>query len=129
MLMVLALVAGWPLLRTIWFALHRRQPRPTSTQREFIGFVNFNYLLTDPDWWNAVWNTVVFAADLGDHRDRSWASASRWRSTRTSRGRGLLRAAVLIPWAIPTVVSAQMWGWMFHDVFGVINDDPAWRSG
>ena len=36
-------------------------------------------------------------------------------------GRGLLRAAVLIPWAIPTVVSAQMWGWMFHDVFGVIN--------
>jgi trehalose/maltose transport system permease protein len=37
-------------------------------------------------------------------------------------GRGLLRAAVLIPWAIPTVVSAQMWGWMFHDVFGVINE-------
>ena len=36
-------------------------------------------------------------------------------------GRGLLRAAVLIPWAIPTVVSAQMWGWMFNDVFGVIN--------
>jgi trehalose/maltose transport system permease protein len=38
------------------------------------------------------------------------------------RGRGLLRAAVLIPWAIPTVVSAQMWVWMFHDVFGVINE-------
>ncbi len=33
----------------------------------------------------------------------------------------MLRAAVLIPWAIPTVVSAQMWSWMFHDVFGVIN--------
>jgi trehalose/maltose transport system permease protein len=31
------------------------------------------------------------------------------------------RAAVLIPWAIPTVVSAQMWSWMFNDVFGVIN--------
>ena len=40
---------------------------------------------------------------------------------RTCAGRGLLRAAVLIPWAIPTVVSAQMWSWMFHDVFGVIN--------
>jgi trehalose/maltose transport system permease protein len=33
----------------------------------------------------------------------------------------VLRAAVLIPWAIPTVVSAKMWGWMFNDVFGVIN--------
>ena len=60
--------------------------------------------------------------------ETSSASASRWRSTRTSRGRGLLRAAVLIPWAIPTVVSAQMWSWMFHDVFGVINARAAWRS-
>jgi trehalose/maltose transport system permease protein len=38
------------------------------------------------------------------------------------RGRGVLRAAMLIPWAIPTVVSAQMWGWMLHDQYGVINE-------
>jgi trehalose/maltose transport system permease protein len=38
------------------------------------------------------------------------------------KGRGLLRAAVLIPWAIPTVVSAQMWAWMFNDVFGILNE-------
>ena len=42
-------------------------------------------------------------------------------SRKSSRGRGGLRAAILIPWAIPTVVSAQMWNWMFNDVFGVIN--------
>ena len=29
---------------------------------------------------------------------------------------------MLIPWAIPTVVSAQMWGWMYHDLYGVINE-------
>jgi len=34
----------------------------------------------------------------------------------------VLRAAMLIPWAIPTVVSAQMWGWMLHDQYGVINE-------
>ena len=33
-----------------------------------------------------------------------------------------MRAIVLIPWAIPTVVSAKMWNWMLHDQFGVIND-------
>jgi trehalose/maltose transport system permease protein len=37
-------------------------------------------------------------------------------------GRGLMRAVILIPWAIPTVVSARMWNWMLHDQFGVIND-------
>jgi trehalose/maltose transport system permease protein len=37
-------------------------------------------------------------------------------------GRGFLRTAMLVPWAIPTAISAQMWKWMYHDVFGVIND-------
>src|SRR4029450_1324197 len=38
------------------------------------------------------------------------------------RGRGATRAAMLVPWAIPTVVSATMWKWMYHDIYGVFND-------
>jgi trehalose/maltose transport system permease protein len=38
------------------------------------------------------------------------------------RGRGWVRAATLIPWAVPTIVSAKMWGWMLHDQFGIINE-------
>jgi len=38
------------------------------------------------------------------------------------RGQGLVRTAILVPWAIPTIVPAKMWGWMFHDQYGVIND-------
>ena len=37
------------------------------------------------------------------------------------RGRGLLRAVVLIPWAIPTVVSSQMWRFIFNDRYGLVN--------
>jgi trehalose/maltose transport system permease protein len=37
------------------------------------------------------------------------------------KGRPWVRTAVLIPWAIPTIVSAKMWGWMLHDVYGVVN--------
>ena len=37
-------------------------------------------------------------------------------------GRPLVRAAVIVPWAVPTIVSAQLWGWMYHDQFGVLND-------
>jgi trehalose/maltose transport system permease protein len=36
-------------------------------------------------------------------------------------GRGLVRAAILIPWAMPTIVSAELWGWMLHDQFGSVN--------
>ena len=37
-------------------------------------------------------------------------------------GRGLVRAAILVPWAIPTIVSAKMWAWMINDQFGILND-------
>ena len=37
-------------------------------------------------------------------------------------GRGIVRAAILIPWAIPTIVSAKMWAWMLNDQFGILND-------
>jgi trehalose/maltose transport system permease protein len=119
MLIVLALVAGWPLARTIWFGFTDANLSDLETA-EFIGFANYNYLLTDPEWWNAVWNTFVFAS-ISVTLETIFGLAIALALDAHFRGRGLLRAAVLIPWAIPTVVSAQMWGWMFHDVFGVIN--------
>jgi trehalose/maltose transport system permease protein len=120
MLVVLALVAGWPLVRTMWFGFTDANLADLGAA-EFIGFVNYYYLLTDPDWWNAVWNTLVFTA-VSLTLETILGMAIALTLNAHFRGRGLLRAAVLIPWAIPTVVSAQMWNWMYHDVFGVINE-------
>ena len=119
MLVVLALVAGWPLLRTMWFGFTDATLADLGAA-EFIGFINYYYLLTDPSWWNAVWNTLVFTA-VSLTLETILGMAIALTLNAHFRGRGLLRAAVLIPWAIPTVVSAQMWNWMYHDVFGVIN--------
>jgi trehalose/maltose transport system permease protein len=119
MLVVLALVAGWPLVRTIWFGFTDANLSDLSAA-QFVGFVNYFYLLQDPDWWNAVWNTVLFAA-VSVTIETTLGLAIALALDAHFRGRGLLRAAVLIPWAIPTVVSAQMWAWMYNDVFGVIN--------
>src|SRR3954463_8475280 len=38
------------------------------------------------------------------------------------KGRGVMRAIMLVPWAIPTVIAAKMWLWMLDDTYGVIND-------
>ncbi len=120
MLVVLGLVAGWPLLRTLWFALTDASLADLD-RYEFVGPLNFLYLSTDPDWWRAVRNTLVFtfvSVSLETVLGMMIALALHTRF----RGRGLLRAAVLIPWAIPTVVSAKMWAWMFNDVFGIVNE-------
>ncbi|MCU0903384.1 MAG: sugar ABC transporter permease [Tabrizicola sp.] len=133
MLAALFFVAAWPLLRTIWFSL-------TNTALsdlyggEFIGFDNYLSLrilesgrwvwrgtLVDPDWWNAVWNTVRFAF-VSVFLETILGLIVALVLNAEFKGRGFVRAAILIPWAIPTIVSAKMWAWMLNDQFGIIND-------
>lgn len=119
MLIVLALVAGWPLAKTIAYGFTNASLIDPASAR-FVGFDNFSYLLLDSNWWTAVRNTVVFAA-VSVSLETVLGLVIALALNAQFRGRGGLRAAILIPWAIPTVVSAQMWSWMFNDVFGVIN--------
>src|SRR6266496_4178244 len=60
MVIVLATVAGWPLLRTIYFGF--TDARLTDLEgHAFVGLLNFRSLAKDPDWWRSFGNTVVFA--------------------------------------------------------------------
>lgn len=120
MIVTLAVVAAWPLLRTLYFSLTDATLLDIE-YHEFIGLLNFRYLATDPDWWRAVWNTLFFAT-VSVSIETVLGMAIALTLNARMRGRGMLRAAMLIPWAIPTVVSAQMWGWMLHDQYGVINE-------
>jgi trehalose/maltose transport system permease protein len=120
MLAILAAVAGWPLLRTAGFAFTDAYLADLAAAR-WVGFENFAFALTDPGWWNAVWNTLVFTV-LTVSLQFALGLVIALALNRRFRGRGPLRAIVLIPWAVPTVVSAQMWRWMYHDVYGVVND-------
>jgi trehalose/maltose transport system permease protein len=119
MLATLILVAGWPLLRNIAFSFTDANLSDLSTWR-FIGADNYLYLLRDPLWWRAVSTTLFFTiASVGLETSLGMIIALTLNAN--IKGRGLLRAAVLIPWAIPTVVSAKMWAWMLHDLYGVVN--------
>jgi len=119
LIVALAAVAGWPLARTVYFAFTDATLATIETAR-FVGVVNFGYLLRDPVWWRAMQNTVVFAlVSVGIETVLGLLIALLLNSE--LRARGLLRAAILVPWAIPTIVSAQLWRWMFNDLYGVIN--------
>ncbi len=120
MVVAVVLVAGWPLGRTIMFSMTDARLDDTAAPA-FVGLANYNLLIRDPDWWNAVRNTVVFAL-VSVTIETLLGLIIALALNERMRGRGLLRAAMLIPWAIPTVVSAQMWGWMLHDQVGVVNE-------
>jgi trehalose/maltose transport system permease protein len=133
MLVALAVVAGWPLMRSIWFSFTDAR-LANLYGAEFIGLGNYirwttlpsgvtvyRGVLVDPAWWNAVWNTVRFAV-VSVAFEAVLGMIVALVLNADFKGRGLVRAAILIPWAIPTIVSARMWGWMLNDQFGIIND-------
>lgn len=119
MLVALMIVALWPLARTIWFSFTDATLFDLAAAR-FVGLDNFALLLADPEWWRSTWNTLVFTA-VSVTLEIGLGFAIALILHAQFPGRGPLRAAVLIPWAIPTVVSAKMWAWMLHDVYGVVN--------
>src|SRR3569623_2588176 len=133
MLAALAVVAAWTLMRTIWFSLTNAS-LTNLADAKFVWFYNYLHwtvlksgkvgwggVLTDPAWWNAVWNTVRFAV-VSVAFETVFGIIVALVLNAEFPGRGIVRAAVLVPWALPTIVSARMWGWMFNDQFGIIND-------
>ena len=89
-------------------------------------------MLTNPEWIGALERTLVFTA-VSVVFDIVVALALALMLHRQFRGRGFLRAAVLVPWAVPTVVSAMLWKTMFDPRAGFIDYflgafHPAWAS-
>lgn len=127
MLAALALAAGWPLVRTIWLSFTDASLADPGGYA-YIGLANYLErdaggwygVLADPLWWRAVRNTLVFAL-ASVALETILGVAIALALNLPFRGRGLVRAAVLVPWAVPTVVSAKLWAWMLNDEFGVLN--------
>jgi trehalose/maltose transport system permease protein len=120
LLCLLAIVTLWPLARTVWFSVTDATLFDLSAAA-YVGLDNYGVLLADPEWWRSVWNTLFFTA-VSVTIEVCLGFAIALTLAARFPARGALRAAVLIPWAIPTVVSAKMWAWMFHDVYGVLNE-------
>src|SRR5690606_10576044 len=116
------------LLRTIYFSLTNATLVDMS-HYSFLGLSNYLAydngrwygVVTDPQWLAALRNTLIFAI-VSVSLETILGVLIAVLLNASFRGRGMLRAAMLVPWAIPTVVSAKMWGWMLNDQFGVVND-------
>jgi trehalose/maltose transport system permease protein len=119
-ILVVLVVAVYPLFETFRLSLTNKRLASVRETR-YVGLDNYRTLFDDRIFVDAFRNTVTFTVTsvffefvLGMIIALTIHS--------NFKGRGGVRASMLIPWAIPTVVSATMWQWMYHDVFGVIND-------
>src|SRR5262249_25481413 len=88
---------------------------------EWVGLKNYTDLIHDTIFRNAVWTTIKFTVITVSFEFVLGLGIALVVNS-GFRGRGVMRAVMLVPWAIPTVICAQMWKWMYDDIYGVIND-------
>ncbi len=119
-LLVVAVVALYPLAQS--FRLSFTNARLASGRAvEYLGLTNYEYLLGNADFRDAFVNTLTFTvSSVAIETVLGMVVALIINSQ--FPGRGLMRTAILVPWAIPTVVSSQLWKYMFNGNYGVLND-------
>jgi multiple sugar transport system permease protein len=130
-MILIAIVAAWPIIYAIWLSLHEYSVRVAGLSRWAgpIGLRNYQNALKDADWWAALEHTLIFTVS-SVFLELIIGLAMALAMHAAFRGQGLLRTTVLVPWAVLTVVTAVMWRTMFVSPYGFVNtilgSDTVW---
>lgn len=120
-LLIIAAVALYPIIHTLWLSLHTMKLTEPGLGKPFVGLDNYVAAVRDSKTLLALLNTIEFTVfSVGAEFILGLAVALLMH--RTFKGRGIVRASVLVPWAIPTAISAMLWKYLYNDQYGVFND-------
>jgi multiple sugar transport system permease protein len=117
-LILLSFVTIYPVIYVFYLSLQRKLL--IFDISKFVGLYNYLFLLEDDRFWNALKNTVYFTT-VSVSLELLLGLSIAILLNKSFRFRGFVRAVVLIPWAIPTVISARMWEWIYNTDFGILN--------
>jgi ABC-type sugar transport system permease subunit len=126
LLVTLAVGAVAPLAGTLWESLHRHDLRLPWLGRPFIGLGNYTEALADPRFLAALAHTLGFAL-ASVALELVFGLLLALALDALVRGRAVARLIVLLPWALPTVVAALIWRFLFDAESGVVAGE--WMSG
>ena len=117
-LVVLAAVTAFPALWVIWLSLQRRVP--IFDIAEFVGLRNYVFLAADPRFWGAARVTLIFTVvSVGLELVLGLVVALALAGQR--RGLRVGIALLLLAWALPAVVTAKLFEWLYNPAAGLVN--------
>ena len=112
--------AFYPILYSFYLSFHRIILGLPGLGQNFVGVRNYIDLFHDRVALHSLVNTLIFVV-VSTFCEIIVGLVIALVIDQYFRGRGLVRAAVLVPWAIPTVVASQMWRFLFNDKYGLVN--------
>jgi multiple sugar transport system permease protein len=119
-LVLVSVFAIYPIFESFRLSLYRMILTLPWLGQKFVGWENYQDLVTDPVALRSLATSLIFVA-VTTPLEVLIGLAMALVLNQSFRGRGWLRAIVLVPWAIPTVVSSQMWRFIFNDRYGLFN--------
>jgi multiple sugar transport system permease protein len=108
----------FPLAQTVWDSLHRINPMQAGTP--FIGATNYTKMLSDADLGKASINTLTYVL-IAVVAETVFGVLAAALINQVRVGRQWLLAAVILPWALPAVVNAVIWLWIYQPGAGLLN--------
>ena len=118
LLLVMASIIGWPLIRTLWISF--TDARLLGGESRWVGWANYQHAFADPQIRQALLVTVEFVV-ISVSIELVLGVLAGLLLNQSFRGRTLLRALMILPWALPTVVNATMWRLIYQPDFGALN--------
>ncbi|MEX1142479.1 MAG: sugar ABC transporter permease [Thermoleophilaceae bacterium] len=116
-MVVIALVAAYPIGYALWLSLNEYSVRVPGLSR-FAGFDNYTEAFSSPAFWDATLITFLFTG-MSVGLELAIGLGMALAMHEAFRGRALLRTVVLVPWAVLTVVSAITWRTIFEPNLGL----------
>ena len=117
---VTLVIVFMPMVQAVWTSFYDLILfKPNASK--FVGFGNYVKLFNDPVFWAALWNTLLWIG-LTVPLQMGLGLLTALLLNREFPWRGVARALIIIPWALPSVVIALMWRWIYDPNTGVLND-------
>ncbi len=116
-LLLLGSLVAYPFLLALYWSL---TTKTAGIPGVFVGLDNYVYLLGSPTFRQTLANTFVFTGSSVAAK-LVLGMAAALVLDQTFRGRNLARGVFLLPWIVPTSLSALAWLWIYDDFFGVIS--------
>jgi len=117
LVLILALTL-YPVTYSIWLGFLEKHS--FFPQERFVGLENYIYLWSDPEFWSSLWLGVVYSVWTIFFQIVLGVAAALILNE-AFMGRGWVRAIVLFPYMIPTIVAVILWKWLLNDTYGVVN--------
>jgi ABC-type sugar transport system permease subunit len=114
---VILAVAAYPIINSFWLSL---LDNPLSPAAKLVGLTNFVQLFASSEFRGSITTTFIFTI-ISVVLETILGLGIALLINGTFPGRGLVRASILVPWAFPTVISAQIWYLMYNDRTGIVS--------